>query len=1522
MATDSSQTETKQQGIIETAQAAASDPQSKIQPELIEKKLVEESRKAGAVAYQFDPNASPEEKAQAANAILPPGFHNPNKQKGLALVSDNDLTGPPQYDLPSTNQASAEVKQAPTLNGAEKRSAQNGQLTEDQRWARDRTGWAPQFAKPDEKREEGETLLDHRTFLEEKLSDKFYGDWYHNAAVIVFACLSSWIIAVLGGGLGWVFLVMAACGTYYRTSIRRVRRNFRDDVHREMAKQRLETDSESLEWINGFLLKFWPIYAPVLCDTIINSVDQVLSTSTPAFLDSLRMKTFVLGTKPPRLEHVKTYPKTEVDTVIMDWKFSFTPNDTMDMTARELKDKINPKVVLEVRVGKGVVSHGLDVIVEDFAFSGLMRVKMKLQIPFPHIERVDISFMERPEIDYVCKPLGGDHLGFDINFIPGLEGFIKEQIHGNLGPMMYEPNVFPIEIAKMLAGNPVDQAIGVLAVTLHGAANLKGSGRIGNTVDPYCSISINNRNELARTKTIRDTTEPRWNETHYIIITSFTDSLTVGVFDYNDVRKDQELGIATFPLDKLESESEHEGLALDISYSGRSRGVLRADVRFFPVLEGRRLEDGTEEPAPELNTGVARFTVEQAKELDGSKSLVGSLNPYAVLILNGKEVHVTKKLKRTNNPIFQNSSKELLITDRKHAKLGLLIKDDRDLATDPVIGKYQIKLNDMLKMMDKGQEWYQLHGAKSGRVKMMLDWKPVALRGIVGGAGYVPPIGVARIHFKSAKDLRNVETMGKSDPYARVLLNGIPSGRTVTYKNNLNPDWDEIVYVPVHNVREKLTLEVMDEESLSKDRSLGEVEVSLSDYIHEDENGEYEVDEEKQDIQSGLRMNGRGTAKGFLNYNIAFYPALNVYDPEEDAEEEEEEEELSGLPSRGHSKQNSVDSTRKSVDRKSIDAPRASTDIKSNGRPSIDTALSKAASNGGLETPTSTKAMAHGRPKIRIEAADLTKYESGLIVFKLIDGQLSHTNVYLEVLVDDHMFPSYTSMKIKSREATFQDVGDAFIRELDMSQITLRLVEKSSDKDEKHVIAKLTGDTLSTLQRCLYTPTELQLRAENGAISKIKVSLRFIPVMMKLDPRESINNSGELRVDVLDAADLPSADRNGYSDPYCKFKLDGKDVYKTKVQKKTLHPAWNEFFETSIKSRIGANFRVDVWDWDFGDKADFLGGADINLEMLEPFHSQEVTLDLDGKSGAIRLKLLFKPSYVTRTRQGQSTMSGTFAVPGKIVGAPVKGVGLVGGGVVKGASFLGRGLKNRFTHKDSESNGTSTPIREESPPQTPNKPTEQQGGGLARAPGLVVEPSSPSSSVDTPGPLNRRHSRTKSVKSLLGEKGTPGSIGAETGSAMFTIVSASGFPPSANVRCHVRLLGAKGTKEVHKTKAVKSSDGSVQFDASHETFKVPHVPADAQYQLKVVDHSTFGSDAGLGEALFFVDDQGTAMSKEKTVTVGTGSVVIKSSFAPSDLSNGRPSTSHSVNLDPADANGETPDKKRRSFLSKRSVSGA
>jgi len=204
-------------------------------------------------------------------------------------------------------------------------------------------------------------------------------------------------------------------------------------------------------------------------------------------------------------------------------------------------------------------------------------------------------------------------------------------------------------------------------------------------------------------------------------------------------------------------------------------------------------------------------------------------------------------------------------------------------------------------------------------------------------------------------------------------------GRTVTFQNKLNPDWDEVIYVPMHSTREKLTLEVMDEENLGKDRSLGLIELSASDYIKEGSNGEYEVLESKQLKSEGLRQNARGQSKGFLNYSCSFYPTLNVVDPEEE-EEERKAEEAMGRTSLENSKpslegsRKSVDSPRKSVEsaRESVDrASRKSSEIEKLGEKGrIGTSLSSLP-NGEKEGDASAEKSV---PKIHITAEDLPKY--------------------------------------------------------------------------------------------------------------------------------------------------------------------------------------------------------------------------------------------------------------------------------------------------------------------------------------------------------------------------------------------------------------------------------------------------------------------------------------------------------------------------------------------------------------------
>jgi len=509
--------------------------------------------------------------------------------------------------------------------------------------------------------------------------------------------------------------------------------------------------------------------------------------------------------------------------------------------------------------------------------------------------------------------------------------------------------------------------------------------------------------------------------------------------------------------------------------------------------------------------------------------------------------------------------------------------------------------------------------------------------------------------------------------------------------------------------------------------------------------------------------------------------------------------------------------------------------------------------------------------------------ESGLLVFKIMGAQLSHRDCFVEVVMDDMLFPAYSSAKARTQTYTFNETGDALVRELDLSRITLRLVEKvdskgKGDEKEEAVMAKITGSTLDTLKRCLYTPTQISLKDKEGRESKVTVSMRYLPVQMQLDLSESFNNSGSLRVEVLDAADLPAADRNGYSDPFCRFSLNGKEVYKTKTQKKTLHPAWNEFFEVSVRSRTAAKFEVNVMDWDFGDKADFLGAAVINLDVLEPFQPQEVTLGLDGKSGALRLKMLFKPDYVTRSRQSSSTFSGTFSTPGKIIGAPVKGVGkgavLVGGGVAKGASFLGRGFKRRTASGQvpplgsEEANGTMANVRDTS------MDVPALAAGTQSANGHV-----PQSSVDSFSHKDLPATPTGHQRQRSFGHGSP-TAAADQGTATISVLSASGFSSEHKIEVHILHDTPKGLKEVTKTEHLKPKAGEpLKYD--HEGKKIP-CAVDSQFRVQVKEHRTFGNGEQLGEAAFFVNDQ--AQGGQQDVKVGPGLVSLRTSFQPAPAS--------------------------------------
>ncbi|NXJ67657.1 MCTP1 protein, partial [Rostratula benghalensis] len=138
--------------------------------------------------------------------------------------------------------------------------------------------------------------------------------------------------------------------------------------------------------------------------------------------------------------------------------------------------------------------------------------------------------------------------------------------------------------------------------------------------------------------------------------------------------------------------------------------------------------------------------------------------------------------------------------------------------------------------------------------------------------------------------------------------------------------------------------------------------------------------------------------------------------------------------------------------------------------------------------------------------------------------------------------------------------------------------------------------------------------------------------------------SGDSRMYQLDVTlrrgqNLAARDRGGTSDPYVKFKLGGKEVFRSKTIHKNLNPVWEEKTCIIIDNPREPLY-IKVFDYDFGLQDDFIGSAFLDLTSLELNRQTDVTVSLkdshypDHDLGSIVLSVLLAP----REEQREATM--------------------------------------------------------------------------------------------------------------------------------------------------------------------------------------------------------------------------------------------------------------------------------------------
>ena len=91
-------------------------------------------------------------------------------------------------------------------------------------------------------------------------------------------------------------------------------------------------------------------------------------------------------------------------------------------------------------------------------------------------------------------------------------------------------------------------------------------------------------------QTVHDTIffsyNPSWNETKFIVVNNLHETLNLATMDFNDHRKDFEIGTTTFDLGRLIENPTHENLTEKILKEGKDKGDLRFDMCVLSYSSG------------------------------------------------------------------------------------------------------------------------------------------------------------------------------------------------------------------------------------------------------------------------------------------------------------------------------------------------------------------------------------------------------------------------------------------------------------------------------------------------------------------------------------------------------------------------------------------------------------------------------------------------------------------------------------------------------------------------------------------------------------------------------------------------------------------------------------------------------------------------------------------------------------------------------------------------------------------------
>ncbi|XP_062553215.1 multiple C2 and transmembrane domain-containing protein isoform X2 [Armigeres subalbatus] len=146
-------------------------------------------------------------------------------------------------------------------------------------------------------------------------------------------------------------------------------------------------------------------------------------------------------------------------------------------------------------------------------------------------------------------------------------------------------------------------------------------------------------------------------------------------------------------------------------------------------------------------------------------------------------------------------------------------------------------------------------------------------------------------------------------------------------------------------------------------------------------------------------------------------------------------------------------------------------------------------------------------------------------------------------------------------------------------------------------------------------PTSSGSTATGTVAAPASTSLSGDDVQRRRETQLRQHSFFQLRIHLVSGHNLVAMDKSGTSDPYVKFKVGGRLLYKSKTVHKDLNPVWDETFVVPVEDPFQP-INIKVFDYDWGLQDDFMGSAKLNLTSLELNRAEELLIKLEDAQRA------------------------------------------------------------------------------------------------------------------------------------------------------------------------------------------------------------------------------------------------------------------------------------------------------------------